>query len=105
MQIASEWHNRFWLCKASFDAEYRKVSPGQLLYWYTLSRSVEKGHASYELMGVAAEWTRAWTRDDREFVDVKVFPLFLSSLLAFVQTAAPAVARRIWWQTPWAAKD
>ena len=73
MQIASEWCNRYWIYKATFDKEYCRSSPGNLLYYHTLEQATQQGLYSYEFMGKMDDWTRAWTQDTRDYV--KVFGL------------------------------
>lgn len=73
MQIASEWRDRYWIYKATFDKEFSKSSPGNLLYFHTLEKCIDLGLQSYEFMGKMDDWTRAWTEDTRAYV--KVFGL------------------------------
>jgi hypothetical protein len=74
MQIASEWQNRYWIYKATFDKDYSKGSPGNLLYYYTLEQAVQQGLLSYEFMGSVDTWTSAWTQDVRQYVKVYGIP-------------------------------
>ena len=81
MQIASEWQNRYWIYKATFDKDYSKTSPGNLLYFYTLDQAAQKGLLSYEFMGKMDSWTSAWTQDAREYVMIYGIPYNLRGLV------------------------
>lgn len=81
MQIASEWHNRYWIYKATFDKAYSKSSPGNLLYFYTLEQATLNRLKSYEFMGKMDSWTSAWTQDAREYVMVYAIPMNLRGLV------------------------
>ena len=74
MQIASVWNNRYWIYKATFDKSCPKGAPGNLLYWYTLGQAVEQKLYSYEFMGGMDSWTRAWTENARQYVQVYGLP-------------------------------
>jgi CelD/BcsL family acetyltransferase involved in cellulose biosynthesis len=74
MQIASEWQNRYWIYKATFDKEHSKSSPGNLLYFHTLDQTTQKGLLSYEFMGKMDSWTSAWTQDARDYVRIYGLP-------------------------------
>ncbi len=74
MQIASEWRNRYWIYKATFDKAYSKSSPGNLLYYHTLEQATQRDLYSYEFMGKMDDWTRAWTQDTRDYVKVVGLP-------------------------------
>jgi len=81
MQIASEWHNRYWIYKATFDKGHAKASPGGLLYLYTLDQATQKGLHSYEFMGKMDSWTNAWTQDGRQYLKVYAIPYNLRGLV------------------------
>ncbi len=96
MQIACQWQQRFWLLKISHDQTYADCSPGQLLIAHTLANAARQGLASYEFMGVMAPWTSLWTRQARQYVDVRAIPfhpLAARSLLGQALRAARARLR------------
>jgi len=74
MQIATEWHMRFWLLKISYDKAYARCSPGQLLMWHTLQHATRDGLLSYELMGITDGWTKQWASEQRRYVRVRAVP-------------------------------
>lgn len=74
MQIATEWHMRFWLLKISYDKAYARCSPGQLLMRHTLQHATRDGLLSYELMGIMDDWTRQWASEQRRYVRVRAVP-------------------------------
>ena len=82
MQIASEWQERYWIYKTSYDEAYSKSSPSNLLYWYTLDWATQKNLRSYEFIGTMADWTRAWTQDVRSYVRVRGLPYSLRGVIA-----------------------
>lgn len=94
MQIASEWQQRFWLYKMSYDRTYAGCSPGQLLMYFTLNHALSQGLQSYEFMGVMADWTRLWTRDLRHYVQVRAIPYSLASLDMAARRAVRGAFRR-----------
>jgi len=94
MQIASEWENRWWIYKATFDKDYAKASPGNLLYFHTLDQVTQKGMLSYEFMGKMDKWTSAWTKAPRDYVMVFGLPYNLRGI-----KGAVAVSR--WMGTEW----
>lgn len=72
MQYAVQCGERFWLLKVGYDEAYRKCSPGHLLMYETLRYAVQQGLRSYEFLGGADDWTRRWTRTERETVTVDI---------------------------------
>jgi CelD/BcsL family acetyltransferase involved in cellulose biosynthesis len=74
MQLATEWQQRFWLFKMSYDKEYARCSPGQLLLRHALRHAAARGLRSLEFMGVMDNWTRQWTDTTRRYLRVEVMP-------------------------------
>lgn len=95
MQIASEWQQRFWLFKMSYDEAYARCSPGQLLLRHTLEHAAGRGLRSYEFMGVMDEWTKLWTRDVRRYVQVRVIPFSAAAARMAVRSGLRAVVHRL----------
>jgi CelD/BcsL family acetyltransferase involved in cellulose biosynthesis len=88
MQIAVQWRRRFWLLKSSYDQSCSRCSPGQLLMLHTLRHAIGERLLSYEFMGVMDDWTRLWTRQTREYVQLRAYPFS-------AQTAALLVGRGV----------
>ena len=94
MQIACEWQRRFWLFKISHDQAFARCSPGQLLMRHTLRYATESGLRSYEFMGVMADWTRSWTHEVRDYVQVRAIPFSGAALKMLAKSSVRAVLRR-----------
>jgi len=83
MQLALEWHGRFWLFKIGYDQEYSRCSPGTLLMLHTLGWAAERGLTAYELMGNVEAWIADfWTRDSHDCVNLRTYPFSLGGALA-----------------------
>lgn len=95
MQIASEWQHRFWLYKMSYDEACARCSPGQLLLRYTLEQAARRGLRSYEFMGVMDDWTRMWTRDLRQYLEVRMVPFSAAGLRIALRSGLGAAWRRL----------
>jgi CelD/BcsL family acetyltransferase involved in cellulose biosynthesis len=95
MQIAAEWRERFWLFKIAHDEAFAACSPGQLLMRHTLQQAAARGLRSYEFMGVMDDWTRLWTTQTREYLEVFALPYTLASLRALSRSAARQIFRRL----------
>jgi CelD/BcsL family acetyltransferase involved in cellulose biosynthesis len=95
MQIAAEWRERFWLFKIAHDEALADCSPGQLLMRHTLQLAAARGLRSYEFMGVMDDWTRLWTTQTRQYVEVFALPYTLASLRALSRSAARKLYRRL----------
>lgn len=91
MQIACEWRQRFWLFKISHDLAFADGSPGQLLMRHTLQHAVAAGLQAYEFMGGMDGWTRLWTRDVREYCQVRAAPFGAAA----VKMAAKSALRKL----------
>ena len=94
MQIACEWRRRFWLLKISHDRAFNRCSPGQLLIRHTLRHAAESGLQSYEFMGIMDDWTRQWTRDARQYIQLRAIPFGAASLKMLIKRGARAVFKR-----------
>lgn len=73
MQLAAEFHNRYWLFKIGYDPRFRSCSPGMLLLLESLRRASAEKLESYEFLGSSSDWTRRWTRRERPMVKVRVY--------------------------------
>jgi CelD/BcsL family acetyltransferase involved in cellulose biosynthesis len=76
MQMALEWAERFWLFKIGFDEEFGRCSPGALLMLHSLGWAAERELRSFELLGTSEAWiAQLWTRESRECVRLRAYPL------------------------------
>jgi CelD/BcsL family acetyltransferase involved in cellulose biosynthesis len=64
----------FYVLKGGFDVEERRLGPGTLLTHHGIERAFERRLASYELLGQADDYKRAWTPHTRERVRFQAFP-------------------------------
>ncbi|MBO9602695.1 MAG: GNAT family N-acetyltransferase [Novosphingobium sp.] len=96
MQLALEWHGRFWLFKIGYDEAYAKCSPGTLLMLHTLGWAARRGLAGYELLGGVEPWIAAfWTRDGRPCVQLRSYPLGLRGAIALLSDASSTLVKRV----------
>lgn len=82
--LGIEAGGRFYVPKGGFDAEYRKLGPGQLLTYAAIRRAFERGLSSYELLGQQDEYKRPWTSTVRERVRFQAFPRRPAGAAAYV---------------------
>jgi CelD/BcsL family acetyltransferase involved in cellulose biosynthesis len=95
MQIAVESHNRFWLLKIGYDAEFARCSPGTLLMLETVRGAAAQGLESYELLGVPEAWTRMWTSAERGSVSLRAYPAGFSGVGALALDGATLAGREL----------
>lgn len=95
MQIAVETGNRLWLLKIGYDEEFAQCSPGMLLMLETLQYAERNGLTSYEFLGSAKEWTRRWTKDERNNITIRVYPYTLKGMGILVRDATGFMWRGI----------
>jgi CelD/BcsL family acetyltransferase involved in cellulose biosynthesis len=94
MQIAAESGGRFWLLKIGYDEEFSRCSPGLLLIADTIRFAAERELTSYEFLGTAAAWTRAWTELERQCASATAYPPRPRGLAALGIDVAGSAARR-----------
>jgi CelD/BcsL family acetyltransferase involved in cellulose biosynthesis len=82
MQIVAETSQRLWLMKIGHNEAYSKCSPGTLLMLHLARYAAERGLVAIEFLGAAEAWTRFWTEDLEECVQVRVYPPSLGSITA-----------------------
>ena len=80
MQIAIECDDRFWLLKIGHDDKFAKCSPGTLLMLHSVKHAAVRGLKSYEFLGTAEPWTRAWTTSLRRCVALRAYPLSIGGI-------------------------
>jgi len=87
MQIATECDDRFWLLKIGHDDRFAKCSPGTLLTLHSIKYAAVRGLKSYEFLGIAEPWTRAWTESLRRCVAVRAYPLSIGGIAVMTYVA------------------
>ena len=95
MQIAIEASDRLWLLKIGYDEAYAKCSPGMLLMLETLQYAARKGLASYEFLGAAKDWTRRWTKTERNNVTIRIYPYTVKGLSIFMRDTSLFFRKRM----------
>jgi CelD/BcsL family acetyltransferase involved in cellulose biosynthesis len=93
MQIGIEWKEQLWLLKIGYDAAHSAASPGQILLAESIADAARRGLRAYQLLGEAAEWTRAWTSDEHASVAVRVYPPSPRAALALAADAQVVLRR------------
>ena len=84
MQLAVECNNQFWLLKIGYDEQFAHCSPGNLLLRDTIKYAAGKGLDSYDFLGKVEDWTSIWTSSERRCVSLRVYPISLQGMTAFV---------------------
>ena len=95
VQLAAECGGRFWLLKVGYDEEFKRSSPGSLLMLETVRVAAAQGLESYELLGTAESWTRAWTDRERACVALRTYPRRPAGLAAAAIDAGQLARRRL----------
>lgn len=89
MQLALESLGRFWLFKIGFDEAFARCSPGTLLMLHTIGWAAGRGLSAYELLGNVEPWiAQFWTRDQRDCVRLRTYPLRPGGVLALAGDAS-----------------
>lgn len=94
MQLAVEVGDRLWLLKIGYDERFARCSPGSLLLRRTIADAAARGLRAYEFLGQSSEWTRVWTRDERDCVRLRAYPLAVPGFGRLATDAASAGRRR-----------
>jgi CelD/BcsL family acetyltransferase involved in cellulose biosynthesis len=92
---------RYYSLKIGFDSEFERFSPGKLLTYFMISRSVVSGRASYELLGTDEGWKYRWTDRSHERAE---FLAFSPSPAGRLSRAAFAYGRPLARRLPFAAR-
>jgi CelD/BcsL family acetyltransferase involved in cellulose biosynthesis len=85
MQLAVECNNQFWLLKIGYDEQFAQCSPGNLLLRDTIKYAAERGLDSYDFLGRIEPWTSIWTSSERRCVSLRVYPISMPGMTAFVR--------------------
>jgi CelD/BcsL family acetyltransferase involved in cellulose biosynthesis len=93
MQIGIEWKRRIWLLKIGYDRRYAASSPGQLLLAESVADAARRGLATYQFLGCAVDWTRAWSTEEQACVTVRVYPASARAARVLVGDAGAVMAR------------
>lgn len=94
-QIAIESSNRFWLLKIGYDETFANCSPGMLLMLETLKHAARNDLRSYEFLGASNEWTRRWTKNERNNITVRVYPYTVKGIAILVHDIGYFLWRRM----------
>ncbi len=94
-QFAIESGDRFWLLKIGYDERFASCSPGVLLIAETVRYAASRGLRSYEFLGVAAPWTRPWTRQEHPCVTIRAYHARPHGLLTLAADAARAGRQKL----------
>jgi hypothetical protein len=95
MQLAVECNNQFWLLKIGYDEQFAHCSPGNLLLRDTIKYAAEKGLDSYDFLGRVEDWTSIWTSSERRCVSLRVYPISLQGITAFVSYLGSAAYNKL----------
>jgi CelD/BcsL family acetyltransferase involved in cellulose biosynthesis len=96
MQMALESLGRYWLFKIGFDEAYGRCSPGALLMLHTIGWAADRGLRSYELLGYSEAWIAdLWTRDQQDYVRVRLYPFTLRGMVALAADGLDWLRKRV----------
>lgn len=95
MQIGVHLNKRLWLLKIGYNEAYARMSPGSLLMLEVVSHAAQDGTQSIEFLGSVEPWTELWTKEVRECVHIRAYPLGLPGAAAFLVDAADWLARQL----------
>jgi CelD/BcsL family acetyltransferase involved in cellulose biosynthesis len=96
MQLALEWHGRFWLFKIGYDEAFRDCSPGNLLMLHTIGHAATRGLASYELLGNTEDWISTfWTKEQLPCLRLRTYPANLRGAWAAASDALSCLSHRL----------
>lgn len=98
-QVAVEESGGFWLLKVGYDQRFAASSPGMLLLRETIRYAAEAGLKTYEFLGTAESWTRAWTTTERQCISLRVYPLGLRGMSALAVDLAAGGYKK-WKKSP-----
>lgn len=82
VQIALEDARALWLLKTGHDQRFARCAPGMLLMRETIRYAAEAGLETYECLGSAEDWTRAWSATQHKTISVHVYPFGLRGMAA-----------------------
>lgn len=96
MQIALEWHGKFWLFKIGFDEDYARCSPGTLIMLHTIGWAAKRGLGSYEMLGNVEPWiAEFWTTDDHPCLSLRTYPVNFAGLIALLADGVGGVVGKL----------
>lgn len=82
--------------KTSFDEDYARFAPGNLLFRKLLSDSIEKGLAEIDFLSPSTPNKRVWATGEREYVAFYIFRRGLIGLLLWAWKFGVVAALRSW---------
>jgi hypothetical protein len=97
------FQNQYYALKTSYDATFREVSPGIVLFDHVFRYASEQGFDVLDLLGIESRWKNDFANDYRQYVNVCVFDrlsvrchrcrLYRQILKPFVKDRMPIVVR------------
>jgi CelD/BcsL family acetyltransferase involved in cellulose biosynthesis len=82
--------------KMGFDERYRNISPGKMLFAYTIKKSIEDGFRYHELMGVNEDFKNEWTDKSKTHSRFHVYHKGVTSkLFRFANFRAKPVLKKM----------
>lgn len=85
MHIAESHKNTLWSYKIGYDSSFSRISPGMLLILAVL-KDVFKNKQSYEFLGSAESWQKAWAVQEHRYCSIIIYPLSLYGLVGLLDT-------------------
>jgi CelD/BcsL family acetyltransferase involved in cellulose biosynthesis len=71
-QVILVWDRAMYLLKTSYDPEYARFAPSQLLTARAFQFGVEQGMRTFDFLGTFATWKTNWARQTRPHVELVV---------------------------------
>ena len=93
VELSVEAYGRVWQLKIGYRDGLRTFYPGLLLTARSIRSAFERGLASYEFLGSAAEWQHRWAPVERRYDVTAVYPLSARGAAALCRDAASAAWR------------
>ena len=92
MSIGEIADGTYWAHKTGYDETFRKFGPGILLQYHLIRHLAERGLSRIDFRGQADAFKRAWTDKAVPTVALRIYPLSVRGLSAYLLDAA----RRGW---------
>jgi CelD/BcsL family acetyltransferase involved in cellulose biosynthesis len=95
MQFGLVSSNRYFLIKPTYDEALKEHSPGSILTFEAIKRSIAEGLETYEFLGSEDPWKLQWTRTVRHTASWVYYPYSPIGLARFGLDAWHAVSRKV----------